>query len=77
VVAGAIGGIMGSVGLGGVASFLGMFWMNGALVGKQARTFCENNTMEANTRRRDTVWSIRREDDGESVDILWTISTGN
>ena len=31
--AGAIGGLMGSVGLGGVASFLGVFWMNGALVG--------------------------------------------
>ncbi|KAK4158708.1 hypothetical protein QBC43DRAFT_143727 [Cladorrhinum sp. PSN259] len=33
IVAGAIGGVMGSVGLGGVASFLGVFWMNGALVG--------------------------------------------
>ncbi|KAK0384113.1 hypothetical protein NLU13_8202 [Sarocladium strictum] len=33
LVAGAIGGIMGGVGLGGVASFLGIFWMNGALVG--------------------------------------------
>ncbi|KAK3987021.1 hypothetical protein QBC44DRAFT_332067 [Cladorrhinum sp. PSN332] len=33
LVAGAIGGVMGSVGLGGVASFLGVFWMNGALVG--------------------------------------------
>ncbi|GAB0133948.1 hypothetical protein EsDP_00002339 [Epichloe bromicola] len=33
LVAGALGGIMGGVGLGGVASFLGIFWMNGALVG--------------------------------------------
>lgn len=33
LVAGAIGSIMGGVGLGGVASFLGIFWMNGALVG--------------------------------------------
>ncbi|KAM0278849.1 hypothetical protein ACHAQH_004925 [Verticillium albo-atrum] len=32
-VAGVLGGIMGSVGLGGVASFLGIFWANGALVG--------------------------------------------
>lgn len=33
LVAGAFGAIMGGVGLGGVASFLGVFWMNGALVG--------------------------------------------
>ncbi|KAL8370513.1 hypothetical protein RB595_000743 [Gaeumannomyces hyphopodioides] len=33
LVAGAIGGIMGSVGLGSLASFLGIFWMNSALVG--------------------------------------------
>jgi hypothetical protein len=33
IVAGAIGGIMGGVGLGGLASFLGIFAMNGALVG--------------------------------------------
>ncbi|PFH59508.1 hypothetical protein XA68_12240 [Ophiocordyceps unilateralis] len=33
LVAGAISGIMGGVGLGGVASFLGIFWANGALVG--------------------------------------------
>ncbi|PNY25015.1 membrane protein [Tolypocladium capitatum] len=33
LVAGAIGSVMGGVGLGGVASFLGIFWMNGALVG--------------------------------------------
>ncbi|TGO64652.1 hypothetical protein BCON_0006g00540 [Botryotinia convoluta] len=33
VVAGAIGGLMGSVGLGGLVSFLGVFCMNGALVG--------------------------------------------
>ena len=33
LVAGAVGSIMGGVGLGGVASFLGIFWMNGALVG--------------------------------------------
>lgn len=33
LVAGTIGGLMGSVGLGGLASFLGVFWMNGALVG--------------------------------------------
>lgn len=33
IVAGALGGIMGGVGLGGVASFLGIFWANGALVG--------------------------------------------
>lgn len=33
LVAGAMGGILGGVGLGGVASFLGIFWMNGALVG--------------------------------------------
>lgn len=33
VVAGAIGGIMGGIGMGGVASFLCIFWMNGALVG--------------------------------------------
>ncbi|KAF4969659.1 hypothetical protein FZEAL_10197 [Fusarium zealandicum] len=33
LVAGAFGGILGGVGLGGVASFLGIFWMNGALVG--------------------------------------------
>ncbi|CAN8101577.1 unnamed protein product [Discula destructiva] len=33
LVAGAVGGLMGSVGLGGLASFLGIFWMNGALVG--------------------------------------------
>ncbi|CAG8977858.1 hypothetical protein HYALB_00013135 [Hymenoscyphus albidus] len=33
VVAGAIGGLMGGVGLGGVACFLGIFAMNGALVG--------------------------------------------
>ncbi|KHN96803.1 transmembrane and coiled-coil domains 4 [Metarhizium album ARSEF 1941] len=33
LVAGTIGSIMGGVGLGGVASFLGIFWMNGALVG--------------------------------------------
>jgi hypothetical protein len=33
LVAGTIGGIMGSVGLGSLASFLGIFWMNGALVG--------------------------------------------
>lgn len=32
IVAGAVGGLMGSVGLGGLASFLGIFWMNGALV---------------------------------------------
>ncbi|KAM0335460.1 hypothetical protein ACHAQA_000508 [Verticillium albo-atrum] len=32
-VAGVLSGIMGSVGLGGVASFLGIFWANGALVG--------------------------------------------
>ncbi|KAI2463214.1 DUF726-domain-containing protein [Annulohypoxylon bovei var. microspora] len=32
-VAGVIGGLMSSVGLGGLASFLGIFWMNGALVG--------------------------------------------
>ncbi len=33
LVAGAVGSILGGVGLGGVASFLGIFWMNGALVG--------------------------------------------
>ncbi|OAA54461.1 DUF726 domain-containing protein [Cordyceps fumosorosea ARSEF 2679] len=33
LVAGALGSILGGVGLGGVASFLGIFWMNGALVG--------------------------------------------
>lgn len=33
VVAGAIGGLRGTVGLGGLASFLGVFCMNGALVG--------------------------------------------
>ncbi|KAL7787428.1 DUF726 domain-containing protein [Trichoderma ceciliae] len=33
LVAGAIGSVLGGVGLGGVASFLGIFWMNGALVG--------------------------------------------
>jgi hypothetical protein len=33
VVAAAVGGLMSSVGLGGLASFLGIFWMNGALVG--------------------------------------------
>jgi len=33
VVAAAVGGLMTSVGLGGLASFLGIFWMNGALVG--------------------------------------------
>ncbi|XWW99693.1 hypothetical protein V2A60_007705 [Cordyceps javanica] len=33
LVAGAVGSILGGVGLGGVASFLGVFWMNGALVG--------------------------------------------
>ncbi|KAJ6786057.1 hypothetical protein PWT90_02751 [Aphanocladium album] len=33
LVAGAMGSILGGVGLGGVASFLGIFWMNGALVG--------------------------------------------
>lgn len=33
VVAGAIGGLMGTLGLGTVASFLGVFWMNSALVG--------------------------------------------
>lgn len=33
LVAGAIGGIMGSIGLGSLASFLGVFWMNSALVG--------------------------------------------
>lgn len=33
LVAGAIGTVLGGVGLGGVASFLGIFWMNGALVG--------------------------------------------
>ncbi|KAM0248402.1 hypothetical protein ACHAQJ_009477 [Trichoderma viride] len=33
LVAGALGSVLGGVGLGGVASFLGIFWMNGALVG--------------------------------------------
>ncbi|RDA89061.1 hypothetical protein CP532_2280 [Ophiocordyceps camponoti-leonardi (nom. inval.)] len=33
LVAGALSGIMGGVGLGGVASFLAIFWANGALVG--------------------------------------------
>lgn len=33
VVAAAVGGVMSSVGLGGLAGFLGIFWMNGALVG--------------------------------------------
>ncbi|KAI3327090.1 DUF726-domain-containing protein [Xylariaceae sp. AK1471] len=33
VVAAAVGGLMSSVGLGGLAGFLGIFWMNGALVG--------------------------------------------
>ncbi|KAI0111276.1 hypothetical protein GGR51DRAFT_509562 [Nemania sp. FL0031] len=33
VVAAAVGGLMTSVGLGGLAGFLGIFWMNGALVG--------------------------------------------
>ena len=33
LVAGAMGSILGGIGLGGVASFLGVFWMNGALVG--------------------------------------------
>lgn len=33
VVAGAIGGIMSGLGLGSLASFLGVFWMNSALVG--------------------------------------------
>ncbi|KAI1064949.1 hypothetical protein LB507_000192 [Fusarium sp. FIESC RH6] len=33
LVAGAVGSVLGGVGLGGVASFLGIFWMNGALVG--------------------------------------------
>lgn len=33
LVAGAMGSILGGIGLGGVASFLGIFWMNGALVG--------------------------------------------
>ncbi|KAJ2902836.1 putative YSIRK family gram-positive signal peptide [Zalerion maritima] len=32
-VAGALGGILGGIGLGSVSSFLGVFWMNGALVG--------------------------------------------
>ncbi|KAK5627009.1 hypothetical protein RRF57_002724 [Xylaria bambusicola] len=33
VVAATVGGLMSSVGLGGLAGFLGIFWMNGALVG--------------------------------------------
>ena len=33
VVAGAIGTLMGGLGMGTLASFLGVFWMNGALVG--------------------------------------------
>ncbi|KAK0657129.1 hypothetical protein B0T16DRAFT_52614 [Cercophora newfieldiana] len=41
------GGIMGSVGLGGVASFLGIFWMNGALVGTLFGAFGAKMTGEA------------------------------
>lgn len=54
VVAGAIGGIMGSVGLGGVASFLGVFWMNSALVGTLFGAFGFKMTVGG----RILAWSI-------------------
>jgi hypothetical protein len=49
VVAGALGGLMGSVGLGGVAHFLGIFWMNGALVGTLFGAFGAKMTVSPST----------------------------
>ena len=56
LVAGAIGGIMGGVGLGGVASFLGIFWMNGALVGALFGAYGAKMTVRGrNSSSRDVV----------------------
>ncbi|GAP87990.2 putative transmembrane and coiled-coil domain-containing protein [Rosellinia necatrix] len=59
VVAAAVGGLMSSVGLGGLAGFLGLFWMNGALVGTLFGAFGAKMTGEIADRYAKEVEDFR------------------
>lgn len=60
---------MGSVGLGGLASFLGIFWMNGALVGTLFGAFGARMTVSDSA---NSVLTHSSESDSVSRVKWWT-----